>query len=580
MAGQTGAPAPKNENVVQLAPKPMGFFDQLFSYNRVFWIANLMEMLERLAYYGLRVVLPIYLLLSLAKGGPEFNHEQKGLMYFWWANVQSFLPIVTGGYSDRYGYKLTVGVSIAIKVAGYLIMGFATDIAAALSGGASLETPGHIATLSVFMTGALLLAAGTATFKPGLQGMIAANVKEENSSLAWSLFYQLVNLGAFLGPPLAGVLQLMSWKLVFISCAGIVSLNYFALLMFEEPAKAHWPDGKRPVGTLGEEIKGFGKVLWDSVLGILEPRLAGFLILFSGFWAMFYQLFDLLPNFITDWVDSTDVYNAVAVPIFGLFGSTPPAEWGGMVPQEQLINLNAGMIVLFAFAFGYLTGKIRSMTAMMIGMAISAVGVYFLGAAATGFGILLAVVIFSTGEMLASPTKMRYFGGLAPEGKKGLYLGYVNATVGIGWGLGSLVAGEMYQNDGDKVVLARRYLVDEVGQSADAVAAMPKDDVIPALSEATSQTAMQVQHMLYDFYDPSAIWLFFVKVGLMSMVGLIAFDVITRLKLSFEKESAAIIGLSFVIAGATYGWDVGFYFAAAMSVYVYLRNKAPHLLPD
>ena len=85
------------------------FGQQLRSTNMVFWIANGMEMLERLAYYGLRTVLPIYMVLSVQSGGPEFDHVQKGLIFFWWAAVQSFLPVFTGGYADRYGYKLTVG---------------------------------------------------------------------------------------------------------------------------------------------------------------------------------------------------------------------------------------------------------------------------------------------------------------------------------------------------------------------------------------------------------------------------------------------------------------------------------------
>ena len=89
---------------------------QLQSFNRVFWTANTIEMLERLAYYGLRTVIPIYMVLSIEQGGPEFTHVQKGLIFGWWALVQSMVPVVTGGYADRFGYKLTVAISIAIKI--------------------------------------------------------------------------------------------------------------------------------------------------------------------------------------------------------------------------------------------------------------------------------------------------------------------------------------------------------------------------------------------------------------------------------------------------------------------------------
>lgn len=525
----------------------IGFVDQFKSLSGTYWITNGMEMLERLAYYGLRTVLPVYMVLAVEEGGPEFDHIQKATIYFWWAAVQSFVPIVSGGYADSFGYKRTVGVSIAIKVLGYLVMAYAVELGAALSGGASTGEPGHIAVYAAFTVGALLLALGTAVFKPGLQGIIATQIKEENSSLGWALFYQLVNFGAFIGPPLAGILRIMSWKWVFVACAGIVSLNYLLLLTFAEPDK--------PAGAVeAARKKGFLTTLIESAEGILEPRLMAFLAIFSGFWAMFYQLFDLLPNFIEDWVDSSDVYASIAAPVFGLFGSVPPEAWGGMVPQEQLININAGLIMLFAFAVGYATGFLRSMQAMIVGILVSAVGIYSLGLATSGFWILGSIVLFSVGEMMASPTKMRYFAGIAPPDKKALYLGYVNATTGIGWSLGSLIAGTMYEEGGDKVVLARRHLVETGELTADAAEALPKTEVLPMLQDALGHAdLMQTQTLLYTTYSPQHVWTWFTVVGIVSMVGLLAFDQVTRRKLAWEED--ALIGITAVTTFICY--DLG-----------------------
>lgn len=548
----------------------VGMLEQLASFNGAFWISNGMEMLERLAYYGLRVVLPIYLVLSVAEGGPEFSHTQKAFIYSWWAVVQSFLPIVTGGYADRYGYKLTVGVSIAIKVLGYLGMAYAVNVADILRGGPTTEA-GDPTTLAVFMVGALLLAAGTAIFKPGIQGLLATNLDESNSSFGWSIFYQLVNLGAFIGPFLAGGMKLLAWKYVFLSCAAIVSLNYILLLFLDEPAAARWPGGKRPLGTFGQEIVGMVKTGAEAVYGIFKPRIAAFLVVFSGFWAMFYQLFDLLPNYITDWVDSSDVYNAVVVPVFTVFNAFPPMDWNGQVPQEQLINLNAGMIMIFAGVMGYFTGKVRSLTAMIIGMGIAGVGIYGLGGATNGLLLLGAISIFSVGEMWASPTKMRYFASIAPKGQEGLYLGYVNATVGIGWGLGSIVAGEMYQEGGDKVVLARKYLTETLGQSADAVSALTKDEVVPRLMELSSQSALEVQTMLFQTYNPAFVWQHFCLVGAVSMLGLFLFDRVTQLNLAENKETAVLVVMTGVIAGWTYGWVWGLVFGGGIVIREGLR---------
>jgi len=545
---------------------------QFAQLSRVFWIANTMEMVERLAYYGLRTVLPIYMVLSVAQGGPEFDHVQKGQIFAWWAAMQSFLPVFTGGYADRYGYKLTVAVAIAVKVLGYLIMAFAVDIGAALTGGASGAIPGHPAVYWTFLVGALFLAAGTAIFKPGLQGILAVQLSKDNASLGWALFYQLVNVGGFLGPYLASAMRLLAWKWVFVSCAVIVCVNYLLLLTFPEPDKEVGAEAE------GQDSGGFLWTLWTSFIGICEPRLMSFLVVFSGFWMMFYQLFDLLPNFITDWVDSSAVLDALVRPVFALFGAGVPEEWAGQVPAEQLINLNAGMIMLLAFALGYVTGKVRSMTAMIVGILISAAAIAGLGVSFSGWYVLAAIALFSIGEMWASPTKMRYFASIAPPGKKGLYLGYVNATTGIGWFIGSLVAGELYQTGGDPTVLGRKWLSSEGGLTPDAAGALMKDDVLPRMAEVAGTDLLGAQAMLWDLYDPQLIWFRFAAIGIVSMVGLMVFDQIARRDL--KAEPFLQMALTFVVALVSYGPVWGAVFVGLMALWLVLDKNAPQLLPS
>ncbi len=552
-----------------------GFVAQITSFNRVFWISNTMEMLERLAYYGLRTVLPIYMVLSVEEGGPQFDHIQKGWIYMWWAFFQSLLPVVTGGYADKYGYKNTVGVAIAIKTAGYLIMAYAIEIGAAYSGGANIGVPGHNATLWPFFVGAMLLAFGTAVFKPGIQAIIAHQLNEKNDSLGWSLFYQLVNVGGFLGPILAGFMRIMAWKWVFISCAVIVCLNYILLLTFEEPAheETESTDGL----PLGARISSGLKVLWHSLIGICEPRLMAFLVVFSGFWMMFHQLFDLLPNYIDDWVDSSNVLAVIAPAVSLLYGGVPE-EWGGNVSQEWMINVNAGMCMFLAFLTGYATGKIRAMYAMIFGILLSSAAIFSLGVSVNGWLIVGAIALFSLGELSASPTKMRYFSAIAPPGKKGMYLGYINATGGIGWFIGSAIAGSMYEEGGDKVVLARRHLVDALGQNAETVAAMPKTEVLPLLAEQLSLSAFDTQMLLWNTYHPNEIWTFFATIGFVSMLALIAFDLVTRLNTQYE--AAILTVLTFAVSFYSYNLVWATFFAACIVVYEIIRINAPQLLPQ
>ena len=86
----------------------LGLWAQLRSLSATFWLANLVEAVERLAYFGLRVVLPIYLVLPVADGGPEFSHGQKGMIFAVWAAIQAGLPRSSSQSRDRSSQRVTV----------------------------------------------------------------------------------------------------------------------------------------------------------------------------------------------------------------------------------------------------------------------------------------------------------------------------------------------------------------------------------------------------------------------------------------------------------------------------------------
>ena len=69
-------------------------FAQLTSLPRSFWMVNIMEMFERLAYYGVRTVIPIYIAQADEPGGLHFTQIQKGEIFFVWAVVQSLVPMI------------------------------------------------------------------------------------------------------------------------------------------------------------------------------------------------------------------------------------------------------------------------------------------------------------------------------------------------------------------------------------------------------------------------------------------------------------------------------------------------------
>jgi len=520
---------PKDKNLTQgadstnVATKTEGMFRQLAGLARPFWMVNIMEMIERLAYYGVRVVIPIYIAQADEVGGLLFTQTQKGWIFLWWALVQSLVPVFSGGFADRYGYKKTIAFSISIKVIGYLMMATQREFIP-------------------FLLGCCILAAGTAIFKPGVQGTLVRTLNNKNSSVGWGTFYMLVNIGGFLGPPLAHFLYGISWPAVFFGCAIIVSLNYLMLFTYKEV-----PAGGDQTGSAWKVIK----ITLHNIA--FRPRLTVFIIIMSGFWLMFMQLFDMLPNFIVDWVDSTAIVAALNLPSW----MTTETPRGIMITQEWLINANAGFIILFVVLVSWLVSRMRRVHSIMFGIALSSVGLILAGYTMAGLFCILGILCFSVGEMMASPKMNEYLGVIAPEGEKALYMGYANIPLAIGWAYGSFMGGAVYDSQGDKANLAIRYMSEKLNITtgsawdamreiqagvSDQVAAtmqsfaqnngiiegITRPEAMLRLREVLEVNAAEATRLLWNTYTPHTLWFPFAAIGFASAVGIFFYSIWVR----------------------------------------------------
>lgn len=489
--------------------------NQLKSLSPVFWVAGWMELIERFSYYGVRVVLPVFMVAAIGNGGPELTQIQKGSLYAVWAIVQSFVPILSGGFADRYGYKVNIAIATLAKIIGYIIMAYCIPLAEILAGMplAAARAQGIDQTYGILFGGAMFVAFGTAIFKPGIGGLIANQLNERNSALGWSIFYQLVNVGGFFGPLVAGYLRVIDWNWVFIICSAAVALNFIPLFFFKEPARLATVEGVEKPGPM--------RMLFESLRGLLEPRIFFLTLSFAGFWLLTFQLFDILPNFIDDWVDSRHLAAALASVIGE---SIVPTVNGGNLTQEWMINFNALLVSLGTFLMGYFTRKIPTLVTIIMGIGMAIFATYGLGMSMGGWWILGCIGIFSLGEMMSGPSFSRYIVDIAPKGREGLYIGFSNFTVGIGWSIGSIIAGNLYQNGGDKVVLAKRYLVDHLGMGKDVVNMLPKEKVVPKLAEMAGTDAFGVRDLLWKTYDPYSMWTLFAAIGIGSLLMLTIYN--------------------------------------------------------
>jgi proton-dependent oligopeptide transporter, POT family len=486
-----------------MSKSSLSFWQTMKSYTRPFWCANFIELFERWAYYGVRGGIAVYLVAAVAKGGLGFNHLQKGNIFLWWAAFQSILPTFIGGFADRYGYKKSVFIAVTLTILGYLNMAVQTSY-------------------WPFFIACMMVALGTALFKPGLQGTLAHSTTSQNAALGWSIFYMVVNIGGFTGPLIAGYLRLMSWKYVFITSALMHSVNYLILLTYKSP------ENKVKVKTqgIGQGLLEFFKVFWSSIANLLaHPPLIMFLLVFSGFWLMFMQLFDLLPNYITDWVDTASV-SIFFGKLLGIKSWVAYGMSGQQLPAEWFINLDAGAIIIFMLPIGWMFGRMFAVSAMVLGIVVATAGLLLSGYTMNPWWCLLGIFVFAVGEMIASPRKSEYLAMIAPPEKKGLYMGYVNFPQGIGWMAGSALAAPIYQFRGDKLTLARRYLTDNLGLSAEQLKSIAPEKVVDVLAQQLQlPNARAATKFLFDHYQPNQIWWYFVVIGLISMVGMLIYNI-------------------------------------------------------
>ena len=456
--------------------RQLGLWAAIASLGYVFWVVGGMEMIERLAFYGVKAVAALYATAPRSDGGLGVTAAEFGTLLMVWALVQTLLPVFTGGLSDRYGYKETIFLSTVVKIMGYLLMAW---------------FPSYWG----FFAGAIVLAVGTAVFKPGIQGTLVRSTTRRNSSVAWGIFYQTVNIGGFLGPPVAGFLRKMEWTYVFYACAAIISLNFILLLTYREVGKDERIERNRQVR---QGLVARPNLARESLAELIKPHVWTYLLVFSGFWFMFNALFDVLPLHIRDWVDTTDIIRTLFPggksenPVINFFVIMSPD--GTAIQPEGMLNVNAGLIMLTCFFFAFLSGKMRATTSMTVGTLLASAAMFISGWTTLGWITFAAIAIFSIGEMLSSPKFSEFIGNFAPRDKKAMYLGFSQISLAIGWTLESKIALSLYDELASKDKFSRELIETRM---ADGTAKLPDAAVL----DAWATNAGLASHELTTLYE-------------------------------------------------------------------------------
>jgi len=372
-------------------------------FERPFWVANLSEIFERLSYYAVFAALARYLHEAL-----QFPTKEASGLSGVFGGAVWVMAIFGGALADRIGFRRALSLAYFILSCSYFLV-------------SSIAAPWMAPLRSVLPLGTLvgivlfLPALGVALVKPSVVGTTARASTENVRSIGYSIYYTLVNIGSFLGPLLAGwIHSRMRVENVFRLAAVSVFLMFIGVLIFfREPKRA----GEQETTSLGQVARNLLTVLsnWKFVL---------FLLIFSGYWIVFWQQYLSLPIYIHDYVNAD-------------------------ANTEMILIADPIIVITLTVAVNALTRKISSFRAVILGTLITAVGWLALAAHPAVWTAVAALMIVALGEITQSPRYYEYISRLAPPGQQGTYMGFAFLPIGIGSLIGGRFGGFLLHQFGE-----------------------------------------------------------------------------------------------------------------------------------
>lgn len=389
-------------------------------FERNFWVAIIMEFFERGAYYGVLSILSVYLVISGDEGGLGFTKSQAGTIMGTIQPLLYFLPIIAGGIADRFGYRRILFFAFTCITGGY----FLTAI-----------TESYIPVFASL----LLMAVGAGFFKPVISGTIAKSTTEENSTLGFGIFYWSINLGAFLVPLLLiPALKAHGYHNIFYMAATVgCILMFINTFIYKEP-KANIEIQKK---LSGEPALESIKKLFVGIVEVLKDvKFIVLILLYSGFWILYFQMYGTVLWYLKEHVDMTPVNEAVN-SFLSFFAADP--NW--KFDTEHVTVINAGVIICLQLIVSKLVQKWPALPTMIMGIGCGTLGMFILSLGSTPWIFIAGLIIFTMGEMTTHPKFLSYIGIIAPPDKKALYMGYSFLYGVIGSSIGSFLGASLYQ---------------------------------------------------------------------------------------------------------------------------------------
>ncbi len=446
-------------------------------FTSAFWVANSVELFERMAYYAIFIVLTIYLSTTLG-----FNDFEASMISGLFSGGLYLLPIFSGAYADKIGFRKSMIIAFSLLSIGYLGLGLLPTLLEASGlveyGKTTVfnglqNTPDRWLIVPVLV----IIMIGGSFIKSVISGSVARETTEATRARGYSIFYMMVNIGAFTGKTIIDPLR------DFIGEEAYIYINYFSFSMtfiallaviFFYKSTHNAGEGK----SMREIGQGFLRI-------ICNWRLLVLILIVTGFWIVQQQLYATMPKYV-----------------IRMAGETAKPGW--------IANVNPFIVVCCVSFITRLMAKKTAITSMNIGMFLIPVSALLMacgnlldnevisGLSNITLMMVLGIVVQALAECFISPRYLEYFSLQAPKGEEGLYLGFSHLHSFLSSIFGFGLAG----------ILLTKYCPD------------------PILFDSREAWEAASVHAHY-------IWYYFAGIGLIAAFALLAFAKITE---SIDKK--------------------------------------------
>jgi dipeptide/tripeptide permease len=381
-------------------------------FPRVFWIANGVEVLERFAYYGIYMGFGIYMEYL------GYTRAQLGFVQSVFLFLSYFVPVISGSFADRFGFKRVLIVSYLAYLPSILLL----MVTKSFSGIA----------LTMLSIG---LAAGI--FKPLILGTVRTVTDQSNKTLGIGIFYAMVNVGASFGPVIAGRLRVISWNYAFFAASiAIAAMLLITIFFYKEP------DRETKGITLKQKFR-------DIATAFSDLKFVSFLVILGLFyWLPFWSFFNLCAIYVDRNVDTAQLYlNIKSVLGTGVANFLSREDEQGVRRVLGETISHTGYIIMICQVFvSRIFERLPAIPSFLFGILVSAGGFIVLGFAniTAATLVFLGLLLFAIGEMISSPRIQEYITWIAPREKAGLYVGWNFLSLGIGGATSGVIYTSLY----------------------------------------------------------------------------------------------------------------------------------------